>query len=74
MTEPPLTSPSDSDVSRPGERLAETLDRLLHEGVAAEADLVITLADVPLVRVSARLVAATAYRLGSQVGKQERSA
>ncbi|MEM6487432.1 MAG: gas vesicle protein [Pseudomonadota bacterium] len=46
-----------------GERLADVLDRALHVGVAADAEISLGVAGVPLVRISARLVAATACKL-----------
>lgn len=50
-----LGVPGNSDSSS----LCEALDRLLAVGVAAEGDLALTLADVELVRISLRLVAAS---------------
>lgn len=58
-----MTASNFEETTAERETLAEVLDRLLAEGIVADAHLVITLADVPLVRLSARLVAATAFRL-----------
>ncbi|MEL6208800.1 MAG: gas vesicle protein [Pseudomonadota bacterium] len=59
----------------PPERLVDLLDRLLHHGVVAEADVSIGIADTELVRISLRAVAATAFKLSARLdGAEQRMA
>ena len=45
------------------ETLAELLDEVLNNGIVADADVALSIGDVELVRLSARLLAATVFRL-----------